>query len=86
MLLLQNNYQSIENFNLLLMGVNYTGDEFEEMKENFEPISIINPLNFDVDLQSFQVDVEQRRISSAPNQISLDFQKCPSHEFLKYSH
>ena len=74
--LLQNNYQSIENFNLSLMGVNYTGDEFLEMKENFEPISIINPLNFDVDLQSFQVDVEQRRISSAPNQISLDFQIC----------
>ena len=79
--LLQNNYQSIENFNLSLMGFNdYTGDEFLEMRENFEPISIINPLNFDVDLQSFQVDVEQRRISSAPNQISLDFQICDYEE------
>tara|TARA_R100001015_G_C4633786_1_gene199247 strand:- start:2367 stop:4910 length:2544 start_codon:yes stop_codon:yes gene_type:complete len=71
--LLQNNYQNIENLNWVTNLNFYNTDQSDYIMENFEPVTFITPFNFDTDLQAFQNEIEQRRISSAPNQVALDF-------------
>ena len=73
--LLQNNYQSIQNFDTYNNVGEVYNDELDlELKSNFEPIAKINPVGFNYDLQAYQTSSVDRQICSAPGEISLDFE------------
>lgn len=75
--LLQSNYQSIENLNHIINPSSmYSSDQLDAVTSNFEPITIINPLNFSYDLQAYQTASYDRQVCSAPGQIALDLKIC----------